>query len=56
MVIRSSGAHGQSSFEPAAHYLAVALLLLFTGPGAWSLDALLVPVIFRRHDTAGPAS
>jgi len=48
------GGPGQRSFEPAAHYLAVALLLLFTGPGAWSLDALLVGTIFRRN-AAGPA-
>ncbi len=39
---------GKASFEPAADYLAVALLLLLTGPGAWSLDALWVPAIFRR--------
>ena len=43
------GAHGQPSFEPAADYLAAALLLLLTGPGAWSLDALLLPAIFRRQ-------
>ena len=28
------GGHGEPSFEPAAGYLAVALLLLLTGPGA----------------------
>ena len=44
------GSDGHSSFEPAAHYLAVAILLLFTGPGAWSLDAVLVPAIFHRRN------
>jgi len=44
------GAHGGPSFEPAAHYLAVALLLLLTGPGTWSLDAVWVPAIFRRRE------
>ncbi len=45
---------GGRSFEPAADYLAVALLLLFTGPGSWSLDGLLVPAIFRR-ETRNPS-
>jgi putative oxidoreductase len=46
---------GQSSFEPAASYLAVALMLLLTGPGAWSLDAFLVDRIFHRSGTTGTA-
>jgi putative oxidoreductase len=33
-------AHGKPSFEPAAGYLAVNVLLLLLGPGAFSLDAL----------------
>lgn len=33
-------AGGGHSFELAAIYLAVSLLLLLTGPGRWSLDAL----------------
>ena len=41
---------GGRSFEPAAHYLAVALLLLVTGPGSWSLDALWVPAFVRRPE------
>ena len=32
---------GGASWEPAAHYLAAALLMLFTGPGTISLDAML---------------
>jgi putative oxidoreductase len=32
---------GQHSFEPAAVYLAVALLLLLAGPGKYSVDYLL---------------
>jgi uncharacterized membrane protein YphA (DoxX/SURF4 family) len=32
---------GGPSFEPAAGYLAVALLMLLTGPGTLSLDALV---------------
>ena len=42
------GGHGGPSFEPAAGYLAVALLLLLSGPGSLSLDALWVPQIFRH--------
>lgn len=32
---------GGGSFEPALGYLAIALLMIFTGPGALSLDALV---------------
>jgi len=32
---------GEGSFEPAAGYLAVALLLILAGPGKFSLDRLL---------------
>src|SRR5215470_16445103 len=32
---------GKSSYEPATGYLAVALLMILTGPGRLSLDALL---------------
>lgn len=35
------GAPGKPSFESSADYLAVALLMLFTGPGDLSLDALI---------------
>jgi putative oxidoreductase len=35
------GAPGQASMEPAAGYLAVASLMMLTGPGAWSLDRFL---------------
>jgi len=35
------GTPGKPSFETAAAYLAVALLMLSSGPGALSLDALL---------------
>ncbi len=35
------GAPGQSSYEAAALYLAVTLLLIITGPGALSLDWLI---------------
>jgi len=38
-------APGQSSYESAAGYLAVAVLLTITGPGALSLDWLL----FDKH-------
>lgn len=40
-------APGQPSYESAAAYLAVALLLIVTGPGALSLDWLL----FGRRST-----
>jgi putative oxidoreductase len=36
-------AQGQPSSELAWTYLAVSSLLLVTGPGAWSIDALLAP-------------
>jgi putative oxidoreductase len=35
------GKPGQASFEPAAGYLACAILFLLLGPGRFSLDALL---------------
>ncbi len=43
-------APGQPSYESAAGYLAVALLLIVTGPGALSLDWLLFG---RRRETVG---
>ena len=42
---------GKSSYEPAAGYLAVALLLFFAGPGKFSFDALL----FARKKSADRA-
>ncbi len=42
------GAPGQPSYESATGYLAVALLLIITGPGALSLDWLL----FGRRSVA----
>jgi putative oxidoreductase len=41
VVLNMPGQPYQSSFEAAAAYLAVAILLLLAGPGAISLDALL---------------
>lgn len=36
-----ANAAGKGSFEPAAVYFGVALLLLFAGPGRWSADSQL---------------
>jgi putative oxidoreductase len=43
------------SFEPAAGYLAVALLMLLTGPGCLSLDALIFrPMFGKRVEKTNP--
>jgi putative oxidoreductase len=44
---------GGPSFEPALGYLAIAVMLLLTGPGRLSLDALLFG---RRRVAAEPAA
>jgi putative oxidoreductase len=41
---------GQSSFEPAAVYLAIMILLLLIGPGILSLDALLFRPRFSPNE------
>jgi putative oxidoreductase len=41
-----ASAPGEGSFEPASVYLCVALLLLFGGPGGFSLDR----VVFGQRD------
>ena len=48
------GGHGQPSFEPAADYLAAALVILIMGPGAWSLDALIIDKFFPHGKGAKP--
>jgi putative oxidoreductase len=45
-------AHGGPSSEPAFGYLAVSLLMLLTGPGAWSLDAILIGLVFGKRAEA----
>jgi putative oxidoreductase len=39
---------GVHSYEAAAGYLAVSLLMFLTGPGAWSVDAILVGLIYGK--------
>ena len=48
------GQHGQPSYESAAGYLAVALLMLLAGPGEWSVDAVLARIIQRNREQAAP--
>jgi putative oxidoreductase len=48
-------APGRPSYEPALVYLVLAILLLVTGPGRWSLDAVLFGAADRRATAPGIA-
>lgn len=48
--IAAPGSKDPTSFEPAIGYLAIALLMLFTGPGSISVDAFIAKAIRKNKD------